>query len=365
MARTKRMVWFQVRRPSKKAGAGKRRSYAIQRIKYDKEGTRSFTQVDDPRIAAVNKALEDGKSIEQCEQLIQEILASLNAEQKRLSPKIVHNSENQALRDAYWEKEYAGRDISAPEVMGWELDRALDAVGELSLVSTSREELQKALARKFSGNKQRKIADRINALLKFAGRTDRLRKDRKERKSIKYVSIEELQKILPKLPSDEYRLLVRLAFGTGMRVGEIFAVTPERVRKDMVLVEEQLDKKLKARDTKTRRTRKAYIIPDAVSAFKKWFALPDETRLEFRKENHAEMFREACEAAFPKNSAKHLVVRDLRHSYAIHLVRHGVSITLVAQSLGNSVAVCQEYYAGFALVDESIDTIRNIMNKST
>ena len=49
------------------------------------------------------------------------------------------------------------------------------------------------------------------------------------------------------------------------------------------------------------------------------------------------------------------------NSYTIVLVSRGVSLSLVAQSLGNSVSVCEKYYTGFVLTNESIDYIRKLV----
>lgn len=63
-------------------------------------------------------------------------------------------------------------------------------------------------------------------------------------------------------------------------------------------------------------------------------------------------------AEIAKKIRPELRFHDLRHSYAIELLNHGVSLSLTAQALGNSVQVCQEYYAGFELSDEGLDVIR-------
>ena len=39
-------------------------------------------------------------------------------------------------------------------------------------------------------------------------------------------------------------------------------------------------------------------------------------------------------------------------------------MSLVSQSLGNSLSVCQHYYVGFELTDESVEAIRAIVSRS-
>ena len=71
-------------------------------------------------------------------------------------------------------------------------------------------------------------------------------------------------------------------------------------------------------------------------------------------------FKSACRAVF-KDKSKHCKWHDLRHSYAIFLLTKGVPIQLVAQSMGNSVSVCEKHYAGFVLTDVGISAINNIL----
>ena len=59
------------------------------------------------------------------------------------------------------------------------------------------------------------------------------------------------------------------------------------------------------------------------------------------------MLQQACKAAFLQEKEKHLKFHDLRHSYAIYLLSLGMSLERVAQSLGNSIQFCQQYYVGF------------------
>ncbi|MCC7405816.1 MAG: hypothetical protein IT288_15555 [Bdellovibrionales bacterium] len=54
----------------------------------------------------------------------------------------------------------------------------------------------------------------------------------------------------------------------------------------------------------------------------------------------------------------------IRHCYAIHLISRGVSMSLVAQLLGNSLSVCRRHYAGFELTTDSIEAINTIMKRS-
>lgn len=74
----------------------------------------------------------------------------------------------------------------------------------------------------------------------------------------------------------------------------------------------------------------------------------------------AKRFALACKKLF-KDKTKHCKWHDLRHSYAVLLIGRGATITLVAQSMGNSVKVCEEYYSGYVLTSEGIETLSKIV----
>jgi hypothetical protein len=53
--------------------------------------------------------------------------------------------------------------------------------------------------------------------------------------------------------------------------------------------------------------------------------------------------------------------RPRGHSYAVHLLNSGVSISLIAKSLGNSVLVCEKYYLTYSLQEEGTQMIHQMM----
>ncbi len=89
-----------------------------------------------------------------------------------------------------------------------------------------------------------------------------------------------------------------------------------------------------------------------------YYALFFDNRLEASRE----LMKKYCMIAFPKDSSKHLTFHALRHCYAINLLTKGVSMSLVAQSLGNTLSVCQQHYLGFELTNDSIAAIKSIIS---
>lgn len=333
----------------------------------------------------MNASLEAGTiDIAEAAKQLEAIRDGLYKERDREeSGRRVFNSENRALLEKYWRAEYAGRDLVDPDTMRGDLRRAVDAVGSIPLLSGDRGELQAALGDVAAGDagKQRRLASRLNQLLAWAGRDFRLRLSKPTRPDVLFLTLEEFELVLPHFgrararKDGSYRagareretglhLLARVALHSGCRLGEIFGLTSASLREGYLRVVTQLDPGMRRRETKTRQERRASVIPPGMEYVRAWLDLPAEVRAELRGVKHATEWRRACVRAFGKKRADKLVTfHDLRHSYAVHLIGRGVPINLVAQSLGNSVAVCEKYYAGFVLSDASVDAIQGILKK--
>jgi hypothetical protein len=61
--------------------------------------------------------------------------------------------------------------------------------------------------------------------------------------------------------------------------------------------------------------------------------------------------------AFPNNPDKQIIFHDLRHSYAIHLLSIGMTMEDMARGIGDTMEVCEEFYAGFSHTSESASSM--------
>ncbi|RYZ82618.1 MAG: hypothetical protein EOP04_21690 [Proteobacteria bacterium] len=271
----------------------------------------------------------------------------------------VHNEENRAILEKYWSEDYQYRSVISPESMRWELESTLDLVGHHSLVSISAKDLQLHINQlEISNNKQRRVVDRLNMLLKFMGRDLKLKKKKKDDRVVTYLNENQFQAIVPHIKNEITRLAARIAFETGLRLGEIFGLRPENYTESQLNVTRQLTRAMTYRKPKNGKARRAFCFDAAEELLAEWFAIPEAQRNEHRNENSSEAIKDACKLAFPSNQDQWIPFHALRHSYAIRLISKGISISLVAQSLGNSVSVCQEYYGGFSLTTESVQSIK-------
>lgn len=365
-----KMVWgnrprinFILKKPSEKDG---RRTFQVLKMSSGNDGRRSYERIENERLKAINLALQNGiQDAQACEIQAREVIADLMKIERQKIPKIVHNEENLRLVQTYWDREYSDREVLDSKAAFHRLARAAESVGQLSLFSASKQELQKAVNSRYKDNRQRDVVSALNQLLKFTGRAIELIRRDEIIDDVRYLTIEELERVHAFVEDPVHRLLQRVAFVTGLRQGEVFALTQESAIGAQFFSQHQIDRQLERRQTKRRlsKRRQLYVLPGGEAHFKEWAALPKKIKLAYRNKNHAEIIGRAAEKAFPDREDKRVVFHDLRHSYAIYLVSRGVSLTQVAQCLNNSYSVCERYYSGFVLKDETIESIRRVIDE--
>lgn len=282
--------------------------------------------------------------------------------------KSLTHAENLALLERYWKVEYRHRDILSARNMRRSLERAIEFMGDMPLATTPQDEIQERLNKRCpDANLQRRMASRLNQLIRFLGRGFKLRLKRRPASDVRHVTESEFRKLLPHIP-EGMRLPCEVAFATGLRLGEVFAMTPAKLRAGTlpgVFVDRQMDETGTIRETKTRRDRTAVILSGWADRVTEWAAVPLEEKRRLREIRWASIVRQASLKAFPKDKTKRLVYHDLRHSYAIAMLIRGASISDVANLLGNSVVVAQMFYTGFAMTAEGIESLAKRLQAGT
>jgi integrase len=307
--------------------------------------------VQSEALTAINVAFVEKKiSFDQARIFVKDIV-----DQLRPKTAILHNQGNLKILEDYWSAEYADRDLIDLFSAKRRLIRAVEACGHYSLRSASQVELQTEINSKFKGNKQRNLVAALNQILKWLKRDIKLRKVREEIREVPHLSAEELESVLLLIQKPELKLLYETAFATGMRLGELFAMKPQDIIGSHVRVYYQIDRLLIRRQTKNRKDRNVYTLPKHREAVKSWAVLA--TKQELRGLEFSKITRKLTEKALGRS----LTFHDLRHSYAIYLVSRGVGLTLVSQSLGDTIPVTEKYYSGFTLRPESIQLIDSIL----
>ncbi len=323
------------------------------------------TDTDSPvantTLDSVNASIKEGTlSRSEARKSLKEVVRQLNRDAGLLD-KAVFNNDNEKVLKKYWEKYYIRKKIVDKQSSWTALLRSVRHIQELSLATASYDELQNSVDT-LPSNKQRKVVQSLNQLLQFMNRDFELNKAREERTIVKFLTEKELKLLLPHLPTYPIQLLHQVCFYTGCRIGEAFAIEVNCInaKEGTLKVFEQIDKKGKTRDPKNGKHRFAYISAKSIPIIKKWLLVKADIDMKTRIKM-AKITRNACSLAFPGNKTKNLKFHDMRHSYAIGLVSKGVSITAVAQCLGNGVGVCEKYYVGHQLTSETVQMIKALV----
>ncbi len=319
-----------------------------------------------PELDAINRKFKDGTiDHNTAASLVEELKDNLYEQHK--VERHVHNENIDLLKDL-WEKRYAHKDIKDKVSAYSRLRRAVESLDELSLLTATTHELQAKISKHPS---QRRLAATINQMLKHIGRDIHIPLNRKPRTKPRHLTPDELDKVLANIRSKNNELtalLCRAAIGSGLRLGELFALNLSNLREngDIVYVAEQMGVDGTFDATKTRSDRLVPVLPKYKEHLKLWISrVSRQDKIDMRKWDYAKILKKSCLEVFPDQSEKHCVFHDLRHSYAIELLRLGYGISVIARCLGNSAQVCQEYYAGFSMTSEDIMGIVSQLKRQT
>jgi hypothetical protein len=251
---------FILKKPSEKDG---RRSFSIlKRVSF--QGNVTFEKLKLDSIDTVNKLYQEGsQDLTACEKQARVVVEQLYKEERRGERSVVHNTENLAVLDRYWNQEYPDRNIVDKRTAYNDLRRAVEALGNISLVVATKKEITSQIKKHCpgDGDKQRRISGKINQLLWFLHRDFKINfreLDKRRKKRVKHLTIPEFQQVVTHIKDPFLQTLVRAAFGIGGRYGELFAYTEADVKVQHVEVYEQIhwsDGKVK--ETKNRRERKS------------------------------------------------------------------------------------------------------------
>lgn len=302
------------------------------------------------RLEVINRLFKAGTlHFEEARLQAKEVLASLRPKVQK--PQFLES--NMKCLKVFWDAEYAHRDlVSRPAAWNWYL-RAISALGNISLTATSQQALQKHLDSRFKGNKHRSIVAALNPILKMLKTGIKLRPAREEFVNVRYVNNKELDLILKEIHDDKMKLLCRVAYSSGLRIGEIFTISQLHWTEDkrcFLKVTSQLDERGVIRRPKNRKERTALILSGFEDSVRAWAELSKEDRWPLRQLPHSKILRKASRKALKRE----IVFHDLRHSYAIHLASRGVPMHIISQFLGDGLAVVEQYYVGFVATPESV-----------
>lgn len=346
-------TYYQIHKPVH----GERKSFSMLEVRRcTASGSRQTKKISSPYIDDINdRYLLKKISLDEATALLRQFRWNLYL-QKSTDSKLSFG--NEKILKKYWKEHYSHRILVDKQAMYNDLKRALLCIEPLCLRNASRIQLQKKLS-ELEVTKQRRCVARINQILSFSSRNFKLMAPKKLRHEIQHVSEEEMKLILNGIICPDIKALVGMAFYSGLRLGECFAVEPMDLKHNHIQVRNQMTRECAIKMTKNRGVRRAFLFNSGLLFANHWANVCIERKHYLRKTRVTHHLADFSKATIGRKIAFH----DLRHSYAILLIKEGVSITLVSQSLGNSAQIANEYYAGFSLSSESIASITNIVRK--
>ena len=175
---------------------------------------------------------------------------------------------------------------------------------------------------------------------------DEQRRPRHDGRLPMILSREEIGKILHMESNPKHRLLLMLAYSSGLRVSEVVALKREHIDLDRKVVYVRLGKGRKDRYTLLSE-KAAKLVAEYCANFgiKDWLfpGVPAARHLSIRSAQH--IFDKAARRA---EVAKRISIHSLRHAFATHLLESGTDIRYIQELLGHSSVRTTERYTHVA-----------------
>ncbi len=336
--------------------AGQHKRWRVMKV-FKEKGKQRYEQVLIPDLSL---AVEPRK---ECDLIVQQLYRDAGA---KLFIE-VSNSDNRTVLKRFWDDVYKNKELRDRASALAKYERAVDAIGNVSLIGGTHSELQDSLNKKRSGNRQRESAVRINAILHWLKRGFKMKMKKEEHAIVRYLTWSELEKVLANIQDEDFKLFCKIAWGTGGRTGELLALTAKSFsqNKQTVTIRSQILRDgtqagLKGKDENSLRV--AFVHSNVRPLIDQF--LESKPRLnKLDRLSFANWLKAAARKAF-KDEDKHVKFHDLRHSYAVELAGRGVTLLQISQFLGNSQRVAEKHYVGFVATDSAIDHVEKLMKSS-
>lgn len=230
------------------------------------------------------------------------------------------------------------RDISPADVLTWQNE----------LINSDRKEttINKINSR---------LVDVFNYAVKYFGLPknpciESVGKQKRDADSIDFWTLDEYRSFISHASAIEYRIIYELLFYTGMRIGELRALTLSDIDFDKNTI--HIDKTLprgadEATTPKTANSVRTISIPSEVMADLKEYTthiydLTNTNRLFFVEYQSIARYKNAvCQ----EHNIRQIRIHDLRHSHVSLLINLECSIMMIADRIGDTPATVQSTYA--------------------
>lgn len=146
------------------------------------------------------------------------------------------------------------------------------------------------------------------------------------------LSRKEIQQILDTIVNKKHKLMIKLAYGSGLRVSEVINLQIKDLSIEELIIHLKLTKGKKERLT---------IIPEKLkSELGNLVLLKDKNSYVFENNQGSKLTTRSCQQVFSRSLKKAGIKKpatfhSLRHSFATHLLENGVDVHYVQELLGH------------------------------
>jgi integrase/recombinase XerD len=188
------------------------------------------------------------------------------------------------------------------------------------------------------------------------------------------LSKKEIKRILAMAPSQKARVMLSLAYGCGMRAGEVVRLKVGDIDSDQEII--------RIVQSKGRKDRNVMLPVDILSLLREWWTerptgqdqdvsalervlFPGYRGKHLSARQISRLFKETAREA---GITKPVTLHTLRHSFATHLLEHGVDIRVIQALLGHAKLTTTARYASvatgmIAAVDSPLDDLNGVKRK--
>ena len=158
------------------------------------------------------------------------------------------------------------------------------------------------------------------------------------------LSRDEIQRVLDGVKNRKHHLLLSLAYGAGLRVGEVVSLKVRDLDFDRMLIHVRLGKGNRDRFT---------VLPESLTiVLRGWVSGEDGNSYLFRSEHYGKngpITRRTAQKVFHRGLERAGILKkasfhSLRHSFATHLLENGTDLRLIQELLGHrDIKTTQRY----------------------
>lgn len=393
-------ITFNVKDPRQKGRA----SFAItKKLIRERDGKTVYEPLNNPdienRIDAINQDLKSGAlDVAEARVHIHELKKQLEKLEARHLPKQTFSHYNKKLADRFIrddvQKRKKLRSKKAEENKIW---AAINALGNRSLRTINRDDLQDIADRQKSDGTHRHFVRIYNRLLRFIGRGDlKLETRRLERRDPPFLDEQQIRKLVASIPQTDLAKfpqlgnLILICFNLGCRIGEALALEKscllQQNGKLVVKIEKQLTAELEFRAPKSR---SRLVMPlfeaETFDALNAWIAagLKPKERHRYRskvsktvKSLAQSLFGVNADQVDLPNAATSIAdlpsteceirefkgVHMLRSSHVRYLLSIGGTLGDAALQLGDHIHTVQLHYSGYTNTKGTLSRIASLIN---